>query len=455
MLSSSLFITKYLNKVVKKATEISDYSNLSQTLTGFNGEKHILVLLMNNSEARFGGGFIGTVGYLTVNKGNIKAEPMRSVYFYDKNFEKVNYREDDKFQPNISGKTLYNLRDGNQNMDWRYNGKRAKAIFELEAGKKVDVVVSTTPEVLKYLLSRLGSIDVPEYNKTITADNLLDSIQTEVEYGEDKKEGKDPKTIISYVAEGVIQKLQDKSLNELIGVFKDSHGLFESKQLLIYTADKRLSGILNKTKMDGAMSRSSGDYFMMAENNYSIDKSNAFIERSLTRNIKITQDGSAQVNMVFTRRQSKPISYEYIDPHAPGIVTNLIRANKSTIHFAVPKGSVINYVEGDTKVSKVNSEGAYDIYGFNSELEPLVQSDYVINYTLPFKYDLNSNILDFSSIVQLQAGGWPYKLHESLDLPNGWKLSGGNNSLIRQESNKTFYDNIIQKDELITFNYAK
>ena len=451
---STPYLAGSINKVVKKATEIDDYSYMSQTLLGFNGEKHILLLLMNNAEARFGGGFIGTVGYVTTFKGSIKVDPIRSVYYYDRNFQIVNYRENSQFQPEAKG-TPYNLRDGNQNLDWRYNGKRAEKIFEQESSKPVDMVVAITPEVLKFLLAKLGPLEVPEYKKTVTQDNLLESVQTEVEYGDDKKDGKDPKTILSYVAEGVLQKLQAKSINDLISLAKKGENLVGRKQIVMYSGEKRLARILNEANLDGALARTTSDFFIMGENNYSIDKSNAFIDRILKRDITILPNGSAQVSISINRKQNRPISYEYIDPHAPDIVTNLIRANKSSIHFALPKNSKIISRDGDTAVSKISSESGYDIYSFNSELEPLVVSDYRISYLLPFMYDMNSKSLDFASIVQIQVGGWPYRLIESITLPDGWALANSSKSELRQNGSTSIYDNIVDKDQFFNFTYEK
>lgn len=448
------YISRYLNKVVKKATEINDYRYLTQTLTGFNGEKRILLLFMNNAESRFGGGFTGTVGYVTVKNGGITTDPIRSVYYFDKKFEEVNYRENDQFQEDKLG-NIYNLRDGNQNMDWRYNGKRAEIIFEKEADKTVDIVIAVTPELLKYLIGRLGPISVSEYDKVIDQGNILDTVQTEVEYGQDKSEGKDPKTILSFVAEGVIQKLQKQSLAELVDIFTDSYGLAERKQLVVYSSDSKLAGILNKAKLDGAMARNTTDYIMVAENNYSIDKSNAFIDRSLKRQITVQPDGMVKVRMVLSRRQTRPVSYEYIDPHAPDVITNLIRANKSSIMVALPKNSIIDFSPGDTKLTKMRPESGYDLYSFNSELEPLVQADYSISYSLPYKYDLNSSSVDFTSFIQMQTGGWPYQLIESVQLPEGWSLAASNQKELIQSGSTTIYDKIIDKDKILSFIYAK
>jgi hypothetical protein len=122
---------------------------------------------------------------------------------------------------------------------------------------------------------------------------------------------------------------------------------------------------------------------------------------------------------------------------------------------ALPKNSIIDFSPGDTKLTKMRPESGYDLYSFNSELEPLVQADYSISYSLPYKYDLNSSSVDFTSFIQMQTGGWPYQLIESVQLPEGWILAASNQKELIQSGSTTIYDKIIDKDKILSFIYAK
>ena len=450
----SIIYGRYINNAVEKTTEISDNTYLAQSLLGFNGKKNILLLFMNNAESRYGGGFIGSVGYVTASGGKFEAKPVRGVYYYDWKFTDVNYREDAKGNQSGSG-TLYNLRDGNSSLDSRSNGKRASIIFEKESGLSVDLAISITPDVLKHLLEKFGPIDIPEYNKKITKDNILETIQTEVEYGADKQSGRDPKTILSFVGSRIIEKIASMQTIEIISSFGDVGNLIDKRQLLIYSSDMRLAKILNYKKMDGALAKTTDDYLLLAENNYSVDKSNAFIDRIANKKLSLAEDGSATIELAISRLQTQQVSFEYIDPHYPDVVTNLVRANKSSIKLAVPKGSSIISTSENIGITKIDPEGGYDIYTFNSELTPLEKSDYRISYSLPFKYDLTSKKAVVNTTYQLQNGGWPYRLINTVQMPQGWKLSSSNVKKLDQKDNLVTYDNMVDRDQFLSFTYEK
>ncbi|MSR89538.1 DUF4012 domain-containing protein, partial [Patescibacteria group bacterium] len=222
-----------IDKVVIKTTKIGDYKLLSENLLGINGKKNILLLFMNNAEARTGGGFIGTVGYLSIDNGKIKSEPVRSVYYYDHQYETIGFV--DKFSGPYGDESFLNLRNSGQNLDANTNLKRAKSIFELESGKPVDIVLAITPEILKYLLVATGPVSLPEYNITINEKNITDSLQTEVEYGQDKVAGKDPKTVLTSVATVLTERLSLKNLSELTELGIGMQTLMQQRQIILYS----------------------------------------------------------------------------------------------------------------------------------------------------------------------------------------------------------------------------
>jgi hypothetical protein len=446
-----LIIPKYVNKVVNKTTKISDYNILAQNFLGFNGKKDILVLFMNNAEQRFGGGFIGSLGYLTADNGKIKSDPVREVYYYDYLFDKVKYIE--KSNDPTEGDVLYSLRDSGQSLDWPSNAKRAKKIFELESGKKVDNVIGVTPEVLKYLIRETGPVYLKDYELTVNENNITETIQQEVEFGDDKKSGKDPKTILTSLFSVLMDRVAEKNVNELTQLASGLDELIMSRQIIGYSSDYESSEVLNRLKLDGSLVNSSADYFLMSEKNLSIDKSNAFIDRSLFRNIKVSEDGSVEVYAKIIRNQTVPVSLPYIDPNVPGVLTNIIRKNVSLIKVAVPKKSQIIDTEGSTKLEYRGTEGGYDIYAFQSSLEPLVPSEYNFKYKLPFKVVGNENY-QIDSYIQIANGGWPYELREEIEVPKNWKYVSSNKKA-DIAGDKIRYNEKVNKDIDLKFIYEK
>lgn len=441
-----------INKVVNNTTKISDYNLISQSLLGFKGNKNILILFMNNAEMRYGGGFIGTVGYVSVNNGKINSDPVSSVYYYDHKYEDIKYT-DNKALPRDEDSNFLNLRNSGRNIDWPTNAKRAKDIFELESNKKVDIVIAITPELLKSLLVSLGDIYLPDYNKKIGADNIAEELQMEVERGRDKTEGKDPKTILTSLGNSIIERLSSMNVAELLNLSKNLNGLISNRQIIFYSGSYDLAQAFNRSGVGGATKSYSGDYFVVAEDNISIDKSSAFIDRVVSRNITVDSSGSVNIHVDISRTQNRQKDLPYVDPR--GGFTYLIKENKSYIKFALPKGSKINYDKSKISIEKVDPELSYDVYRFKSELIPLVKSDYSFSYQPPYRIAMFTNKVDINGFIQLQNGGWPYRLINTVQMPQGWKLSSSNVKKLDQKDNLVTYDNMVDRDQFLSFTYEK
>jgi len=444
-------LPKLIDGVVNKTTKINDYKVLADSLLGLKGKKNILILFMNNAEQRYGGGFIGSVGYVTVDGGKIKADPVKSVYYYDRYLE-AKFPPPELNDPEL-GLEADTLRNSGQNVSWLRNGERAKEIFKSKTGKSADMVIGITPEVLKVVLAKTGPIYLPEYSKSISADNIIDILQTEVEFGKDKVEGKDPKSILAVLANKLIEKLSSENIYELSKLGESLKNEMSTKQILLYSSDADLAASIARLNYAGAIARNTNDYFQIEEYNRSIDKSNAFIDRSIDRKINIGKNGDVRVDLLITRLQNREKSIPYIDPRDNGF-TFLIKENNSDIRVVLPRNSVVIEAES-IALKKVESKDFVDIYEFNSSLTPLEAAKYKISYMLPTKVS-NSGSFNFDSYVQIQNGGWPYQLSSELVVPNEWSLVASNKREIDSSTNIIRYSNKnVDRDVFLSLVFAK
>jgi hypothetical protein len=131
----------------------------------------------------------------------------------------------------------------------------------------------------------------------------------------------------------------------------------------------------------------------------------------------------------------------------------VIRKNKSFIKIALPKKTQINDYEGATKLEFRGSEGGYDIYGFQSDLEPLVPSEYSFKYKLPFKL-VGENTFQLDSYIQYPNGGWKNEVANEFVAPKGWSLKYSNQP-VKQSSGKAYYNEKVDKDIQLKLIYEK
>jgi hypothetical protein len=122
--------------------------------------------------------------------------------------------------------------------------------------------------------------------------------------------------------------------------------------------------------------------------------------------------------------------------------------------FALPPESKIYSELSTMAIQPRGKEKGYDVYEFRSELVPLVPSEYYFRYRLPFKI-AGSNFAVVNSFLQLQNGGWPYKLTNSVTTPDGWELSATNKRDILSSGNTVVYNEDVNKDVFLSLVYGK
>lgn len=439
LLTGILFIwliAQGLRGIERRSATIEDYRTVVSGLLGQDGSSRTLILFSNNAEMRYGGGFIGSVGYIDADKGRApKIDPIHSVYYYDHRIE-VDDKRLDAATPELTGlmPKLY-LRDSGVDLDWRSNAKRAARLFSLESGKSVDNVVMITPNVVKEVLRITGPVRLDEYGFDVTADNFLTKVQLEVEAGEDKQQGKDPKTILGVLANKLIMRLLDSSRTEQLDEYSRMLAeLFEQKQIALYSSRPGIQQRLESRGLDGGLKPAEGNYLMVAEANVGANKSSPFIEQDIAQKLVVADDGSALVELKIKRKHTGAYMHQYVDPH-DGKTKWLVGDNISYIKVAIPSGS------SDIATNVALSRATYDESGrtvvtFASSLSPGSSAEYAISYRLPFKYNMGKEVV-VRSLVEKPIGSFGQYVRQSVVLPKRYRLLRGNlpdGSLLERDS---------------------
>jgi hypothetical protein len=449
---SAVSIIEITNTIVKKTTKIQQAQQVVEYFSGAKQPVRILVLFENNAEIRPGGGFIGTVGVIELENGKIKSDPIRSVYAYE-----YLLRENPIFEadPSVDGGQVgINLRDSGQNLDWPRNAERAIRVFEHQSGRPIDGVIAVTPNVLLELLRKTGPVYLEDYQKTVTAENFTDTVQLEVEAGQDKVERKDPKTILSSLANTMLAKLSSKSIGELSDYGKEFRQLLSSRQILMYSRDSEVQAALQGLQYDGRLIDYDADYLLISENNIGGDKSSPYIDRKQDRKITILEDGTVNEDLTLTRIHTSDYKYPYVDA-ANGQGTWLVQINKTYLKIAVPAGTKFTGNSPNVDLKYHGREGRYDVYGFTSELMPLGQDTYRLSYNLPYKVALHDQVT-VNTYQQYQNGGFPITSRLSVHMPQGYQLQATNKqSVFEDETGGVGYNNSIEQDEFASFIYEK
>lgn len=269
-------------------------------------KKTYLLLLQNNHELRPTGGFIGSYGLITFEKGKLLDFEIEDIYTADGQLK--GHVEPPKEIKKYLGEATWFLRDSNFSPDFPTSAKRANWFLQKEMGRNVDGVIGINLYFIQNILKATGSILVPDYNEQITAENLFERAEyhSEVSFFPGSTQKKDFLGSLTTQLFEKLKTLQQHQLSNLALSFLNS---FEQKAIMVWlrptgiaSSDARSNAksvrALSKLGWDGALRTPPiglpkfpqdifPDFLMVNEANFGVNKVNFFVKRSVVQEITI------------------------------------------------------------------------------------------------------------------------------------------------------------------------
>lgn len=446
--------------VVRMAKSYASISHQPQAIQIINqmimqkSDTRVLVLLLNTSEARIGGGFSGSLTTIEKDHGKLHIEPVQSVYHFD-DLGVARFNEDMAAHRPIPVKEPF-IRDSNQNIEWGTNAQIAADRYEYATGKHIDSVIALTPDVLKSLLVFSGPVNLPQYNKTLTADNFLEQVELEVESGTDKQQKGEPKSILGEAGTAIIDKLWDKNILQLAKLYPLLQDMVDKKFIVLWSRDSSQQKQIEQAQLSGNVRSGNFDYLFLAEGNTVANKSTPYIKQEVIKRLVINDQGEGVVSATIDRQHTSDYKDKYYDPWSK-IDMYLVGENKSTIKLVLPDGAQLAKDPNSVELSPAK-EGDKPYYSFVSDLVPLSHGSYSFSYKLPFRYQMGSE-LDVVSEVQKQVGAKPYTFQFEVQVPPEYHLVSANTDKLeykRQDNSLVvIYTVEVDTDKVLTLKYAK
>lgn len=376
--------------------------NLFQELLGFKKTQTYLVLFLNNTEIRPGGGFIGTYAVVKVDKGNPQLLKTEGT-------EVLDYSTPGDSLP-IPPKPLkeqvlvdkWYFRDSNWSPDFRSSAEKSLELYRLEKGleaENIDSVVAFTPTLIEELLKIVGPITVrgEEFN----SQNFLEKTQYEVEYAYGAKgvPRAERKGILGDMAKVLIGKLPSQIFSNWHTYYDLWQKMVDEKQIMFYAVDPGLQTNFKIQNWSGEMLGSSGDYLLWADANLGAMKTDLAITRSLSYEIQPTSSGKFLATVTMNYKHNGSFDWR-------------TTRYRSYARVYVPKGSKliksVGAMEKDKSVvpGKVDKGAENDRQWFGAfiSIEPSQSKELSFTYLLPDKIGEQIKAGQYSLFVQKQLG---------------------------------------------------
>ncbi|MEO5854205.1 MAG: DUF4012 domain-containing protein [Nocardioides sp.] len=404
------------------------------TTFGSEREMKYLVAVLNPAELRYSGGAntaLATVriadGVATFRDiGNLERAPGTSRALYWKKVPGNPFHQ--------RGKTR--IQNATWAPDWSTSGEELLRAWAKVTKEEFDGMVAIDVPAIASLVEVTGPIDVPDVG-TVDHTNLTQTL------------------IGSYDRFNDIAKR--RALNRsLIPIFRDrlfAGGQFVEKfqslgrsaaarHFAVYLRDEKAQALVEDLGADGDLSDTEHDYLGVFSQNTNIAKSDYWLQRSLSSDVLLRKDGSAQVELTVTVANSAPPYAQAGEDPRTGYFT---RWSESAVAVFLPRGVKEATVrrDGQTLTPFVDTSAGRPFLYQNFVFAPRTTRTMTVTYDVPRAAEVRG---DGGLVYRLDADPQGMVTPESLavsvrfprgyvvrDRPTGWVRTGPSSANWEQE----------------------
>lgn len=289
-------------------TDLSRYQSFLESFIAWlksPEDHHLLVLFLNPSEMRPGGGFLGSYADVTLNQGNILSIDVRDVNDIDNSFKSKIIPP----KPVQAIASRWKAADSNWFFDFPSS---ARATLQFAEGSELysksktsfDGVIALSAHVLGDILKVVGPVEISEEKITLDHENFIYEIQKEVQTSRAAGESY-PKKILESATPFILERisnLDSAQKSELFALFRD---WFATKDLMIYFKDPEFQKFFSSLRISGEVyeipQNFVGDYLSIVNANLGGGKTDIFIDQNIDLQSQINDDGTVSNKLKITR----------------------------------------------------------------------------------------------------------------------------------------------------------
>lgn len=435
-----------ISSKLDQARKISSKVNLLvpqlPQLLSLSGQSQWLVLVQDNTELRPTGGFVDSIGLVTLEDGHITNA--RFLPTADADAQLKGQVEPPIELKNALGEASWHLRDSNWDPNFPSSAARAAWFVQKELGLEVDGVVAINLSSLASWLKVLGPVDLPDLNSQITSDNWLNTYFSQPSLDA-------PGKFSSGLAEAVYTKASKLPPDQVSSLFLALVQALETRQMQIWPMTFTAPG-LTVASWDGHVGQSKcssayfclQDYIYQADANVGINKVNPYIKQGAILNIVVSQDK-------VTTRYAMTYSHSGVESGWP------MGEYKNYIRVYVPSDSQLKQVEWKGKVVKPqelnkHTQGGLTEIGLLTQLSPGETGQLSLLWEQAVS---NQPRWHYQLELVSQSGISPYPVQIVINYPSNWWLQAGSD--IKQQfasPGQIGYNSLIRGSQYVSIDWA-
>lgn len=323
-----------LVQVLPEATnDLKLASNLMDAIgwiLGVDAPRNILLLTMDRAELRPAGGFTGQFGELNLNAGRMSPFQLQNIQPYEEDgtnsifINKVQGQQAPAPYNTWWPIANFGLRDANLSADFPTSAKLAMHLYNYEFGKNVDGVIAFSPFLISRILDVTGPIKVPQYNETITAQNLEDKLhyyqldnegigkeiiieKIKVVNGDTQTAGIEARKLFTkHLAQLLMDHIRTAPPDEILALGREMLRSLQTRDLQLYVNNTQIENLLQQYNANSIIDTSNKhDGLFVVQGNFSASKATQYIRTIMHDTVTLDEHGGAthtlQLRLVYNQ----------------------------------------------------------------------------------------------------------------------------------------------------------
>ena len=345
-------------------SDINAFLAIAPSVLGIGSPANFLIEVLDSTELRPGGGFIGNYGIATIANGRLTAAHITDVDLLDRPFafagHTILFPPDFVWFSHFISPGGWSLRDSNLSADFPTSARAGEDNYHVEGGNvPVQGVIAITPAFIEGILRITGPVAVPEYGEVVSAQNLIDMIHYYQLGAGRVTEGKgldyvpapgghssERKQFTELLAEHLFARVHQLSAAANARLFELLVTSLRTKDVQVYFNQAAAEKLLQNAHLDAAIEApAEGDSLFVVNANLSSNKANRYISSAINDTVTIDSAGDALHQTTLRYAWTTPGNV-YGNP-----------TYTDYIHIYVPPGSVLYAAEGWTPQGTSTANG--------------------------------------------------------------------------------------------------
>jgi len=393
------------------------------SLLGLSKPVNYLLFNQDSDELRATGGFNGNYAVITVAGGRITSGVhLHDIISLDCPYGNCYNRPNppaiaDWFFTNhnyITNTTQFGVRDSNFDPDFPTTAKLEEQLAQQEGVPPVSAVVAITPGLMESILQLTGPVKVPDFNKTVDASNLQDSIhyfhilagicQGNPNYqhcgelyaaGSASQYNTSQRKVFDAVLGGdvlhAVASLQGKQQSDLLKIISTA---LKTKDLQVYFNDPQMEALLAQLKDSSTVAPSQGDMVFPIDTNVGATYVNGDIQETISDTVTLDSKGNATHDMAI-HYNFPVVNHTWSSMYSMWTLRDVLR-------IIVPKGAQLSSMYGCSPVN--TSEAGHDVWACAFILGRPNSTTVHITWTASKAATSTNGATQYTLVYQKQAG---------------------------------------------------